>query len=79
MPATAGDAGDVGSTPGWEDPPEEGMAATPGLLPAASHGQRSLGGSGPWGCRRVEHILLMIQQQIISCGTYKQITINLAA
>ena len=27
----------------------------PVLLPGKSHGQRSLGGCSPWGCRRVGH------------------------
>ena len=34
---------------GWEDPLEEGMATTPGSLPGASHGQRSLEGYSPEG------------------------------
>ena len=35
----------------WEDPLEEGMATTPVLLPGESHGQRSLAGYSPWGCK----------------------------
>ena len=34
----------------WEDPLEEGMA-TPVILPGKSHGQRSLAGYSPWGCK----------------------------
>ena len=40
----AGDAGDTGSIPGWEDPLEEGMQSTPIFLPGESYGQRSLAG-----------------------------------
>ena len=32
---------------GWEDPLEEGMAATPVFMPGESHGQRSLVGCSP--------------------------------
>ena len=32
LPATAGDARDAGSIPGWEDPLEEGMAAHLSIL-----------------------------------------------
>ena len=39
---------------GQEDPLEEDMA-TPGFLPAESHGQRSLAGYSPEGCKRVGH------------------------
>ena len=35
---------------GWEDPLEKGMA-TPVLLPGEFHGQRSLEGCSPWGCK----------------------------
>ena len=31
-------------SPSWEDPLEEGMSPTPGLLPGESRGQRSLAG-----------------------------------
>ena len=45
---------------GWEDPLEEGMAThssffflpTPGFLPGESHGQRSLAGYSPQGCKQ---------------------------
>ena len=36
---------------GWEDPLEKGMASIPVFLPGESHGQRSLEGYSPWGCR----------------------------
>ena len=36
---------------GWEDPLEKGMAPTPVFLPGEVHGQRSLAGFSPWGCK----------------------------
>ena len=36
---------------GWEDPLEKGMATTPVFLPEKSHGQRSLLGYSPRGCK----------------------------
>ena len=41
--------GDPGSTSGWEDPLEKGMAPIPVFLPGEFHGQRSLVGYSPWG------------------------------
>ena len=39
------------------------MANTPVFLPEESHGQRSLVGYSPWGCKVVRHNLATIQQQ----------------
>ena len=36
---------------GREDPLEEGMATHSSILPGESHGQRSLAGYSPWGCK----------------------------
>ena len=39
---------------GWEDPLEEGMATHSSILvflPGEFHGQRSLAGYSPWGCK----------------------------
>ena len=36
---------------GWEDPLEKEMATTPVLLPGEFHGQKSLMGYSPWGCK----------------------------
>ena len=36
---------------GWEDPLEQEMQPPPVFLPGESHGQRSLAGYSPWGCR----------------------------
>ena len=51
-PANAGDIKDVGSIPGWEDP-LEGRAWQPTsvFLPGELHGQRSLVGYSPQGCK----------------------------
>ena len=48
--ANAGDLRDMGSILGGEDPLEEGIS-TPVFLPGESHGQRSLAGYSPWGCK----------------------------
>ena len=40
---------------GREDPLEKRMAMTPVFLPGECHGQRSLVGYSPWGCKRVGH------------------------
>ena len=38
----------------WEDTLEEDMATSPAFLPRKSHGQRSLVGYSPWGCKEVD-------------------------
>ena len=48
---------------GEEDPLEEGMATHSSILARESHGQRSLTGYSPWGCKRVRHDLVTKQQQ----------------
>ena len=42
---------------GWEGPLEEEMTTPSSILPGKSHGQRSLVGYNPWGCKRVGHDL----------------------
>ena len=37
---------------------------TPVFLPGQFHGQRSLVGCSPWGCKRVGHNLVTKQQQV---------------
>ena len=39
---------------GWEDPLEEGVAITPAFLPGEYHGQRTLVGYSPWGCKELD-------------------------
>jgi len=36
---------------GWEDPLEKEMATNSVFWPGKSHGQRSLEGYSPWGCK----------------------------
>ena len=36
---------------GLEDPLEKGMELIPVFLPGESHGQKSLAGYSPWGCK----------------------------
>ena len=42
---------------GWKDPLEKAMATHSSILAGESHGQRSLVGYNPWGCKRVSHDL----------------------
>ena len=51
---------------GWEDPRRRKWQPTPVFLPGESHGQRSLAGYSPWGCKeldtteRLTHIFTLI-------------------
>ena len=49
--------GDSGSIPALEGPLEEEMATHSSILVEKSHGQRSLVGYSPWGCKRDGHDL----------------------
>ena len=40
---------------GKEEPPGEGMATPSSILTWESHGQKSLVGYSPWGCKRIRH------------------------
>ena len=40
---------------GWEDLLEKDMATHPVFLPRKFHGQRSLEGYSPCGCKRIRH------------------------
>ena len=51
LPASAGDAGDMSLIPGLGGSP--GGGSTPVFFPGESHGQRSLAGYSPYGCKRV--------------------------
>ena len=59
----------------WEDALEEDMAPTPVFLPGKSHGQSSLAGCGPGGCKEsdmtehTEHLLFIKITQSISVNT----------
>ena len=39
---------------GWEDPLGRKWQPTPVFLPRESHGQRSLMGYSPWGCKELD-------------------------
>ena len=55
-PANAGDVRDAGSIAGSGRSPGGGHGdPTPVFLPGESHGQRSLVGYSPCGCKRVGH------------------------
>ena len=50
-------AGDSGLMPGWLRSPEKEWQAPPGFLLGESHGQRSLVGYSPQGCREMDERL----------------------
>ena len=54
LPANAGDERETGLALGLEDPLEEGMATHSNILAWRTHGQRSLAGYSPWGCKESE-------------------------
>ena len=39
---------------GWKHPLEKGMATHSSFLPGEFHGQRSLAGYSPWGCKELD-------------------------
>ena len=52
---SACNSGDLGSIPGLGRSPGEGKGyPTPVLLPGEFHGQRSLAGYSPWGCKELD-------------------------
>ena len=56
-------AGDLDWFLGQEDPLEKGMATHSSVLASQSHGQRSLVGYSPWGCKEsdmTEHLTLSL-------------------
>ena len=50
---------------GQEDPLREGNGYTPVFFPGTSHGQESLVGYSPWGCKRVGHNLATKQPELL--------------
>ena len=48
---SACNAGDLGSIPRSGRSPGEGNDRIPGFWPGEFHGQRSLAGYSPWGCK----------------------------
>ena len=56
LPARAPYARDMGSIPEFERYPwRRKWQSVPVLIPGEFHGQRSLAGYSPWGCKRVGH------------------------
>ena len=49
---------------GQEDPLGKETATTPVFLPGKSHGQRSLAGDSPWGCKRCRCNLATKQHEV---------------
>ena len=50
----------------WNIPWRRELLPTPGFLPGESHGQRSLAGYSPWGCREsdtTERLTLSLSKQ----------------
>ena len=52
--ASACTAGDLGLIPGSGRSPGQGNGNRPVLLPGKFHGQRSLVGYSPWGCKELD-------------------------
>ena len=57
LPAKTGDTRDAGSIPGSGRSPREGNGI-PIFFPGKCHGQKSLVGYSPWGCKRVGYDLV---------------------
>ena len=55
LPASAGDARDIGSIPGWEDPREEQMATHSSMLAWEIPGMDEPGGLQSMGLQRLGH------------------------
>ena len=67
LPANVGDTGSIPWRRKWQP--------TPVFLHMKSHGQGSLTGYSPWGCKRVRHDLVTKQQQEL--GWYDHVTHSL--
>ena len=57
-------AGDLGSIPGLGYPLEKGMATHFSNLPEEVHGQRSLVGYSPWGCKESDMTEQLPQEEL---------------
>ena len=69
--ANAGDLGDVGSIPGWDDPLEEGMATHSSILAWRDAMDR---GESPWG-HRESHANIEKRQEAEGSGPFLAIII----
>ena len=77
LPANAGDRGDAGSIPGSERSAGEGNG-TPVFLPGESHGQRSLSGYSPWGCKESDmtlHLTFSLSFTFSICKVSAEVTV----
>ena len=54
LPANTGEGRDTGSILGQEDPLEEGIIIHTSILAWESHGQGSLAGYSPQGCKELD-------------------------
>ena len=57
----------------WEDPLEKGMATHSSVLPGEFHGQRSLSGYSPWGCKESD----TTERLTLSLKDHKQCTVKI--
>ena len=55
LPTSAGDAGETGSTPGLDDPLEEGVATDSSILACRIPWTEEPGGLQPMGSQRIGH------------------------
>ena len=62
-PACNAEVRDTGSVPGSRG--RRKQQPTPVFLPGKSHGQRSLTGYSPWGCKELDMTQLLKEQQVI--------------
>ena len=61
---------------GWEDPLEKEMTTNSRFLAREPHGQRSLEGCSPWGCKRVHDLDTREQQQqqsLVMLNTFRML------
>ena len=59
---------------GWEDPLKKEMQPTPVFLPEKSHGQGSMAGYSPWGCKELD---MTKQQQCTKELLFKRVVLTL--
>ena len=64
QPANGGDIRHAGSIPVSRRSPGGGHSNPPVFLPGESHGQRSLAGYSPWGCKESDMTEVTLHSQI---------------
>ena len=65
----AGDTGDSGLIPSWEDPLKKKWQPTPVFFPEKSHGQRSLTGYSPWGHKELDMTEQLTESENLEINT----------